>query len=1243
MKWLFKLSHLFWPENAPPSTAQGAPTPEISRRRRRRRHIAHGVEDITGPVQMSGVSNQLSPTNAQMSNAFQFSQLGKNASGIRPASSSYRVNPTHTSGFTSRKGGIKAAPQTEEELREERRLLGGSKKDPNAVRITPGTLPRKGGSGTDLKSFANFTPLNTLLSSSDRKQTHTFAGRHRDKPIRPVSRVQDVTGVLQEEQEGSQPRKRRRTDDTPASSEVSEVNDDDSIIHTESTSSTRPNNFSLRHMSQASPILSHRGSSSQKESTTHEFWNVESRMQDFKSKKPRALDLIEDELFTMEAKAQRLGNKTGTSLPRQGGPVLSDTPKQMVAVEVPPIYNLDGTGATRAESKGPADSLAGSFVQADGQRRNSHIRDSPDELQGDKTVPEAWKNGIQDRQGKMPGDISPTNFSIMKKDRARADKRHRNPSNHRHSFSVMIFDNKAQTVEERCTLIVNIRSGTFSVRSDNGPWMSKEFFSQKINGIWHGGPRVAVKFPMASGSIDDINIQFSSEKEAVEYCNLMWELNSDVKVRDRGSDWMENMFKRALKERQRNSQLSSSKRESPQDDRIGIAVQPSTQPKRQKLSESLRDSDGTARNNPLEDTLHLHGPRRNGQIFSPSLSHSHPDVDPPINIPVKTYNPTVSSRVTRSQKQHQPTTIDSDHEPSPSPLRDTCKWLKPLVYPPQGKKKAEVEFHDLERLGDGEYLNDNLIGFYLRFLEHHMERNRPDLATRVYFFNSFFFASLTNTPKGRRGINYQAVEKWTRNVDIFSYDYIVVPINENAHWYMAIICNLPALCGTESGPEHEEPESDSVANGSPHRPTNAGLRNQDRGQSDKSVLQAGEDNSTIAQTSGNGNDQLLQEDFVSMSLLDNGPEIDAQQNDTSQSKEPESPDKNEWPDEGENGPPVSIVQTEEETNISPQSDQLKPLRSGKSRDSGAPRKSPRKFQCDPKQPVIITFDSLGCPRSPTIRILRLYLEEEGKAKRSLTIDAKRIVSMVAQQIPHQPNFSDCGLYLLAYLEKFMWDPDVFISKLVKKEMSEYADWPSMKSRVLRRRLRNFLLELHDEEERSKRNKTGEGRKLVDAEPLKILLVDEPSAEVPQGKPSVSNGSLGHKQNPESNLNATSQENKTPVLDSEKEPRHTTPTRSSVKLNQKEQRQTPRAPVILEDEAIQQSKAKPLLSGILLYGGDQGSTNNNKISEIPRTPSPEVEGDVPEIGISCSSSHKTSPTTRSQRFRGLDCEILDGIE
>ncbi|OJD10789.1 hypothetical protein AJ78_08293 [Emergomyces pasteurianus Ep9510] len=1241
MKWLSKLSHLVWPENPAPNTAQGARSPELSRRGRERgrprRPVAHGVEDITAPVPMFGVSDQLSPPNVQMSNAFRFSQLGKGTSEIQPASCSHRDDPNR--GFSSKKGGVKATPHSEEDLQEERRLFGGSKKDPNAVRITPGTLPRKG-SGRDLKSFSNFTPRNTLLYSSGRNQIHSFARRHRDKLIRPVSRVQDGAGALHEEQ-GSQSRKRRRTDDSEASTEGIQLNDNDSINHVESPSSSTPNTFTLPHLSQDFP-LTHRGSASQKESTTHEFWDVESRMQDFKGKKPHTLDLTDDEIFTMEAKAQRLGKKTHKSLNRLGDSCLSRRPEQTVRIEVSPIRNLERAGPIGAATNRPADSLAGSFVQTDGQRRDSHIRDSPDELQGEKTVPEAWKAGVKDRLGKTPGDISPTNFSIVKSGRRRTDQMHRNSSKHQRLFCVTIFDNKSLTVEERADLIVNIKSGTFFVRSDDGPWMCTEFSCQKINSIWHGGPRVAVKFPLTSGSMGDIHIQFLSEQEAVEYCSLMGDLNSEVKFKDRGSKWMENMFKRILKERRGNGQLSGLKRESPQDDQMGIPIEPSTLPKRQKLSESLRDSDGTITKNPSDNTLNLHEHSMNGRPVSSPLSHSHPDADTPKSIAIKTYNPPVSSRVTRSQKQRQPTTIDSDHEPSPSPLRDTCKWLKPLVYPPQGKKKAEVEFYDLERLGDGEYLNDNLIGFYLRFLEHHMERNRPDLAARVYFFNSFFFASLTNTPKGRRAINYQVVEKWTRSVDIFSYDYIVVPINENAHWYMAIICNLPALCGTQSDAEHAKLESDHLADDSPHRLGTASLGDRDREQGGKSVLQAGGDGCSVTQTPGQGKEQLLQQVFVSMSLSDNCPETDAEQNDTSLSKEPESPDKNEWPEEGENGPPVSIVQTEEAADISPRSDQLKLLRSGKPRNSGTLlRKLPRKLQYDPKQPFIITFDSLGCSRSATIRALRLYLEEEGKAKRSLTIDSKDIVGMVAQQIPHQPNFSDCGLYLLAYIEKFMRDPDVFISKLVRKEMREYDDWPPMKSRVLRRRLRDFLLKLHDEEERSQRNKTEEGQKLVDAQPLKILLVDELPEDVPQRKPPASDDPAGHKQNPQTDFTpTTTQDNKESVRDAEKEPRQTTPIHSPNKSTQNERQQPPNALATVEDEVVQHSKVKPMLSGILLYA-DEDSTNHGRITDTPKAPSPHANERVSRIGKGYAASPKTSPTTVGSR--GQDHEILDGIE
>ncbi len=35
---------------------------------------------------------------------------------------------------------------------------------------------------------------------------------------------------------------------------------------------------------------------------------------------------------------------------------------------------------------------------------------------------------------------------------------------------------------------------------------------------------------------------------------------------------------------------------------------------------------------------------------------------------------------------------------------------------------------------------------------------------------------------------HERVQKWTKNVDLFEKDFIVIPINEHAHWYMAIVC-----------------------------------------------------------------------------------------------------------------------------------------------------------------------------------------------------------------------------------------------------------------------------------------------------------------------------------------------------------------------------------------------------------------------------------------------------------------------
>ena len=117
-------------------------------------------------------------------------------------------------------------------------------------------------------------------------------------------------------------------------------------------------------------------------------------------------------------------------------------------------------------------------------------------------------------------------------------------------------------------------------------------------------------------------------------------------------------------------------------------------------------------------------------------------------------------------------------------------WDEPVVYPVTGKKKTYVEFSDLPRLDEGEFLNDNLIEFYLRWVQETKKTKKAD-NSEVYFFGTHFYSKLTT---GKRGsINHEAVARWTAKDDIFNYDYVVVPINESAHWYLALICNLPNL------------------------------------------------------------------------------------------------------------------------------------------------------------------------------------------------------------------------------------------------------------------------------------------------------------------------------------------------------------------------------------------------------------------------------------------------------------------
>jgi hypothetical protein len=111
----------------------------------------------------------------------------------------------------------------------------------------------------------------------------------------------------------------------------------------------------------------------------------------------------------------------------------------------------------------------------------------------------------------------------------------------------------------------------------------------------------------------------------------------------------------------------------------------------------------------------------------------------------------------------------------PATNNEYSALIRLFKYPPDTKFSLSVREHDLHRLNEGEFLNDTVIEFYLRYLQQ--QRDYPD----TYFFNTFFYSQLTR--KGGKSsedftFGYEKVKSWTSKVDIFRKKYLVVPINE---------------------------------------------------------------------------------------------------------------------------------------------------------------------------------------------------------------------------------------------------------------------------------------------------------------------------------------------------------------------------------------------------------------------------------------------------------------------------------
>ncbi|KAE9101486.1 hypothetical protein PF010_g14372 [Phytophthora fragariae] len=119
-----------------------------------------------------------------------------------------------------------------------------------------------------------------------------------------------------------------------------------------------------------------------------------------------------------------------------------------------------------------------------------------------------------------------------------------------------------------------------------------------------------------------------------------------------------------------------------------------------------------------------------------------------------------------------------------------------LTYPYDGSDTAgriSVTLGDVDRLVPGEFLNDNIIDFYLRFLWRHLP---PWQQEQTYFFTSHFFTQLNGT-NGAHELTtadpderFARVARWTqKEANLFEKKFLFIPINDSFHWSIAVFCN----------------------------------------------------------------------------------------------------------------------------------------------------------------------------------------------------------------------------------------------------------------------------------------------------------------------------------------------------------------------------------------------------------------------------------------------------------------------
>nr|XP_043606355.1 ubiquitin-like-specific protease 1D isoform X2 [Erigeron canadensis] len=117
---------------------------------------------------------------------------------------------------------------------------------------------------------------------------------------------------------------------------------------------------------------------------------------------------------------------------------------------------------------------------------------------------------------------------------------------------------------------------------------------------------------------------------------------------------------------------------------------------------------------------------------------------------------------------------------------DPCMKNVKVYYPSRDDVDAvEVNYTDMACLDPEACLSSTIMNFYIRYLQQ--PTSSSDGATSSYhFFNTYFYNKLDKL--NYKEDAFRKFRKWWKGVSILEKAYILLPIHENAHWSLVIIC-----------------------------------------------------------------------------------------------------------------------------------------------------------------------------------------------------------------------------------------------------------------------------------------------------------------------------------------------------------------------------------------------------------------------------------------------------------------------